>query len=1029
MRRILLCVAVALVALALTTPPAAPAPAVADRADRLDAYTAVVDEHQLALLVAQGFDVHPEPVEGGSEVDLVLTRDQRQKLRRQGIQVRLTRVRGGQTVQQYAAAQAEGGYEVWRSWDEEGGIRDQMRDVASRNPQIAKLVRIGTSVQGREILAVKLTQGARGIADGARPAVLYSSTQHAREWISTEVNRRLMMWFVDRWRANDPEITELLREHELWFVLVANPDGYQYTFDTERLWRKTLRDNNGDGRITVGDGIDPNRNFPNHWGYDEEGSSSIPSSETYRGTAPASEPETQALKGLLDDIGFVFQVYWHSAGEWLLYAEGWQIATPTADDPIYFALSGNLDKPAIDGFHPGLSSDVLYVTNGETTDYAHAATGTLAWTPELSEGCPGCGFVFPDDDELVEAEFQRNLPFALSVARSAGDPDDPQSPIGVQTEPFYLESDDPYKAGLPGASFTFEHSYGDPQPVQVLAKRSLGEVALKYRVNDGAVQTAPTSAWDGGEKYTPAAVHYRQLRGVVTGTQPGDSVTVWFEGGGETSDSFTYEAVSESGNRVLVVAAEDYSGASPNQAPGPHYLSYYLDALEANGIDADVYDVDARGRTAPDHLGVLGHYEAAVWYTGDDIVTRPTGAGPGNADRLAMDEILEFREYLNEGGKVLYTGDWAAEQYTGNVGTQRYDPKREILCTAPPPDTDPRRCLTLAGSGDGTNDVLQYWFGGYLAVLGDGVAEDGSAFALSGVEDPFAGVDWTLNGGDSAANQDATSSFIATSGILPTDEFPQFDSWPSARWDKPGGPFDPHTGEQYVYSQIADVSYKRLTREVEVPTSGDQTLDFWISRDTEVDWDHVFVEARTADGDDWTTLPDLNGHTTTATGASCEAGWRELHPHLDHYQRLNPDGSCTPSGTTGEWHAASGASGGWENWEVDLSAWAGQTVEISITYASDWAVQNLGVFVDDVTLPDGTSTSFESDLGGWSVPGAPDDSSPNANDWIRTDAAGFPVGAVISTPDTLLLGFGLEGISTPAERDEVMRRAMAHLLE
>jgi hypothetical protein len=97
------------------------------------------------------------------------------------------------------------------------------------------------------------------------------------------------------------------------------------------------------------------------------------------------------------------------------------------------------------------------------------------------------------------------------------------------------------------------------------------------------------------------------MRGVVTGTSPGDSVEVWFEGGGERSDSFAYRAVSETGRRVLVVAAEDYSGVSPPQTPGPHYLSCYLNALQANGVTADVYDVDARGRTAPDHLGVLSH--------------------------------------------------------------------------------------------------------------------------------------------------------------------------------------------------------------------------------------------------------------------------------------------------------------------------------------------------------------------------------------------------------------------------------------
>ena len=182
-----------------------------------------------------------------------------------------------------------------------------------------------------------------------------------------------MTWYVDQWCANDSDVKKLLQGTELWFMPVANPDGYQYTFSTERLWRKNLRDNDGNGQITVGDGVDPNRNFPNHWGYDNEGSSAIPSSDTYRGTAPVSEAETLAMKGLLDRIEFVFQVNYHSNGQWLLYPEGWQIGTPTADDPIYYAMSGNLDKPAIEGFHPGLSSDVLYVTNGETTDYAHAS--------------------------------------------------------------------------------------------------------------------------------------------------------------------------------------------------------------------------------------------------------------------------------------------------------------------------------------------------------------------------------------------------------------------------------------------------------------------------------------------------------------------------------------------------------------------------------------------------------------------------------------------------------------------------------
>ena len=1001
---------------------------------QLDAYTAVVQADEIAALAQEGFDVTDQrQVNGGIAVDLVATPQQRAKLAREGIKTKLTRVRGGKTVRQFAAAQAADGFQVWRPWDGPGGFEDQMRGIARRNPQIAKLVDIGDTIQGRDILAIKLTQGARGKPDGSRPAVLYSATQHAREWIAGEVDRRLMNWYIDRWRANDTEIKRLLKTTELWFVPIANPDGYQYTFDHERLWRKNLRDNNGDDQITVGDGVDLNRNFPNHFKYDQEGSSSVLSSDTYRGESPVSEPETAAMKGLLDRIGFAFQVNYHSNGQWLLYAEGWQIATPTADDPIYYAMSGNLDDPAIEDFHPGLSSDVLYVTNGETTDYAHASDGTLAWTPELSEGCDGCGFVFPDNEELVQEEFERNLPFARSVAESASDPDDPETVTGIETKPFYLKSEDPYKDGIPGANFTFDYSYGDPQPVQVVAKRSLGEVTLRYSINGGPAQSAPTSEWNGGERYDPADVYYRQLRGVVTGTDPGDSVEVWFEGGGAESDHFTYQAVSETGNDVLVVAAEDYTGASPAQAPGPHYLDYYLDALAANGVDADVYDVDARNRTAPDALGVLSHYDGVIWYTGDDVVTRQAGLGAGNADRLALDEMLEFRAYMNEGGEVAYTGNRAGQQFSGagGVGTQLYDPKGEIACNPLPGGIDPRRCLALRGSGDGVNDVLQYYFGGYLQVGGDGIDPDsGEPFDVNGVDDPFASLAWGLNGPDSADNQDSASSSIATSGILPPDEFPQFESWPSSRYDKPGGPFDPHTGQQYVYSQIADVSYKRLTREIAVPASGGD-LTFWTSYDTEADWDFLTVEARTAGGDDWTTLPDANGHTSQDTGESCPEGWGEqLHPHLLRYQTVNADGTCSPAGDQGgEWNAASGNSGGWQQWSINLDDYAGETVEISIAYISDWSTQNLGVFVDDVTLPDGTSTSFETGLDGWEATGPPEGSGPNANNWMPTNASGFPVGASITTPNSLFMGFGFEGISTQAERDAVMGRILDHLLD
>jgi Zinc carboxypeptidase len=1003
---------------------------------KLNFYRATVSQDVYRDLLAKGTDISAaKDVANGVRLDLVLTSSEVSLLEKKGVSVSLLRNSKGQTARQAAAAQLSSGFNVWRDYDGADGIRAYLYDVARRNPQLAKLEVIGTTGQGREIIALKLTQGASEVPDGTRPAVLYSSTQHSREWISTEVNRRLLAYFVSQWRANNKAIKKLLQQNEYWFVLVANPDGYQYTFQSPgtRLWRKNLRDNNNNGTTEVGDGVDPNRNYPEHFKYDEEGSSSVPSSDTYRGTGATSEPETQAIVGLYNRVDFAFHVNYHSAGQWLLYPEGWQIGAPTADDPIYFALSGNLDNPAIEDFQPGLSSDVLYVTNGETTDFAHSRRGTLAWTPELSEGCTGCGFVFPDDEALVQAEFVRNRPFALDVAKSAADPDDPVSHLDIKTKPFYLKSDDTYKTGLPLANFTFDVSYGDPQEVRVLAKRALGAVTLKYSINGGPTQSAPTEEWNGGERYgAQTDVYYHIMSGTVTGTSPGNSVRVWFEGGGQTSESFTYTAAVESQNDVLILSAEDYTGASPVQTPGPHYLSYYADALAANGIGFDVYDVDARGRKAPTALGVLSHYDAVVWYTGNDIITREPGWAGGNVSRLAMDEILNVRQYLNEGGKVLWTGKQAGGiQYSSQ--NQRYDPTAaNAQCSALPPGTDPRRCLVMRGSGDLQNDVLEYWFGGFFTNNGAGLGED-NIFDVLGVDTPFDSLELVFNGADSAQNGDNANSFIATSGILPTATFPQFDSWVSAKYDRPGGPFDPHTGTRYAYSQIADVSYKRITRTIDVPAGG-ATLSFWTSFNTEETWDHVFVEARHPGQDDWTTLPDLNGHTTQDTGSPCphgvSGGWRTLHPQLDHYQTQVGETACTPTGTTGAWNAASGDSGGWQQWQINLGAYAGGQVEISIAYASDWATQGLGVFVDDIMVSTGQgSTSFEgSDTGGWQVTGPPPGSAPNVNNFIFTDSAGFPEGATITTEDTLLLGFGLEAVTGAATRAQVMDRAMDYLL-
>jgi len=283
----------------------------------------------------------------------------------------------------------------------------------------------------------------------------------------------------------------------------------------------------------------------------------------------------------------------------------------------------------------------------------------------------------------------------------------------------------------------------------------------------------------------------------------------------------------------------------------------------------------------------------------------------------------------------------------------------------------------------------------------------------------FDGLTFSIQGGDGADNQCCSSSFLATSFFLP-----RFEDYIAARYDRPGGPFDPYSGVYYVYSQMADLSFKRLGRSITLP-AGSPELSFWISYDIEFDWDYAFVEISKKGSGEWTTLPDKNGLTTDSTGDSCPEGWvDQIHPFLANYM----DGDCNPEGATGDgvWYAFTGNSNGWQQVVMDLSAYAGETVEIYISYASDWGTQNLGVFVDDIEISGQSLEDFESGMGDWTVSTAP--GSGAFNNWARITAAGFPEGPAMRAADSVYLGFGFEAIDTLKNRTEVMDRVMQYLL-
>jgi hypothetical protein len=435
------------------------------------------------------------------------------------------------------------------------------------------------------------------------------------------------------------------------------------------------------------------------------------------------------------------------------------------------------------------------------------------------------------------------------------------------------------------------------------------------------------------------------------------------------------------------MAAED-NKEDPDYEGGPIYLQYYTDALDAGGYAYDVWDVDAQG--IPTYPEVLSHYDTVIWYTGDDYIPRwPDGLG------TQEQEVLNIRDFLNyDDGRLFATGQdlaWLA-----------------------------------AYAGYYSNDFFQYYLGAFMHVEEGGMDHDtGLPFDVVGeAGDPiFDDLTFSLHSenveeedGPGAGNQYYADTFLATSYFLP-----HFDNAVAARYLRPGGPFEPYSGDYYVYSQMADQAYKRLGGAFAIP--GDSPfLKFWVSYDIETDWDYAFVEVSPAGSGAWTTLPEVNGATTTNTGDSCVSGWvDEIHPFLANYM----DAACNPTGATGSWNALTGNSGGWQQLQFDLSPYAGQTVELYISYATDWSTQNLGVFVDDIELSGYPLEDFEAGMGNWGVSVAP--GSGAFNNWSRITGAGFPEGPAIRTPNSVFLGFGFEAIDTAEHRNEVMGRVIEYL--
>ncbi|MCA9793845.1 MAG: hypothetical protein KC910_18675, partial [Candidatus Eremiobacteraeota bacterium] len=228
----------------------------------------------------------------------------------------------------------------YHTYDE---VAAELARLAETHPDIAQRVSLGTSHEGREIWALKISSGAASDDTRQKPGVVITGCHHAREWMSMEAPLFVAQQLVEGY-ASDPAMKDRVDKAEIWVVPLVNPDGYEYSRTQDNWWRKNRRpvsntfcDNQ---HPQSGMGVDLNRNYaddvPAHeWVYRPPGdtpcstrddfgrTSDDPDNDTYRGPFGASERETQAMlnlelgrgniKGILDHHGY---------GQMILYPWG-----------------------------------------------------------------------------------------------------------------------------------------------------------------------------------------------------------------------------------------------------------------------------------------------------------------------------------------------------------------------------------------------------------------------------------------------------------------------------------------------------------------------------------------------------------------------------------------------------------------------------------------------------------------------------------------------------------------------------------
>jgi len=265
------------------------------------------------------------------------------------------------------------------------------------------------TIEGRTVYYVRISDNPD--VNESEPEVLYTAMHHAREPIGMQHLLYYMWYLLENYNTN-PTIKSLVDNTEMYFIPVVNIDGYQYNITNKPtgggMWRKNRR-SNSDGSF----GVDINRNYGAHWGFDDNGSSPNPGDETYRGKSSFSEPETRMMKYFCESHEFRIALNYHSYANLLLYPWGW-ISNPPADVAVFDTYAQVMTKENHYNFGSGYTT--IYPTNGGSDDWMYGEQKTkpkiLAYTPEIGKTADG---FWPSQQRILPL-IQENMLTSISTA-------------------------------------------------------------------------------------------------------------------------------------------------------------------------------------------------------------------------------------------------------------------------------------------------------------------------------------------------------------------------------------------------------------------------------------------------------------------------------------------------------------------------------------------------------------------------------------------------------------------------------------